>query len=65
VSEHLLELPALFLRNRLSLDDADLIAYCGVAILIVGIELLRSLDDLLEARVWHTVSVFNNDGFIH
>ena len=65
VTEDLLEIPALILRNWLSLDDADLVAYRGVAIFIVSIEFLRTLNDFLKAWVRHTVSILNYDGLIH
>ena len=65
VSEDLYEFPALLLRNRLGLDDADFIANSGFAFFIVGIELLGTLDNFLKAWVWDTVRVFYNDGFIH
>ena len=65
VGKNLYELPALLLGDGLGLDDADFVAYCGFVIFIVGVEFLGSFDDLLETWVWHTVGVFNDDGFIH
>ena len=50
MSKNLLEFPALLLRNGLGLDDADFIAYCGFAILIVGIEFLGPFNDLFETE---------------
>ena len=65
VSEDLLEFPALFLGDRLRLDDADFVANGGLAFFIVGVEFLGSLNDFFVARVRHTVDVFHDDGFIH
>lgn len=65
VAKNFLKLPALFLRNRTSLDNADFVTYSGFTLFIMSVELLRALDDLFETWVRHTVGVFNNDGLIH
>ena len=65
VAEHLGEAPALEFRNRPGLFDADLVADRSLALFVVGVELLRALDDLLEFGVRHASDELHHDGFVH
>ena len=65
VSKHFLQLPALHLGKWAALDDADFVPFCCFGVLIVCVELLRTLDDFLETWVWNTGGGFDDDGLVH
>ncbi len=65
VRQHLGEAPALEFRYRTSLLDADLVPDRGFALLVMRVELLGTLDDLLELRVGHARDKLHHDGFVH
>src|SRR5918994_6945037 len=57
--------PALRLRERTRLDDADNIPRLGLVLLVVRVELLRAANDLLVARVrLHDVDA-DDDRLVH
>src|SRR5215213_1287902 len=63
--EHFDEVPALALRQRARLPDADPIADAGVVQLVVGEELLGPLHGLRIAGVAHPVDDADDDGLLH
>lgn len=65
MTQNLNEFPALQLRDRASFADADLITDSSLTLFVVGVEFLRTLDDFLKFRVWHTGRVFDHNGLIH
>src|SRR6185503_748975 len=63
--EDLSEPPALRLRQRARLDDADDVAGLRLVLLVVGVELLRAPDDLLVLRVRLDRIDANDDRLVH
>src|SRR5262245_8707792 len=63
--EDLREPPALRLRERTRLDDADDVAGLRLVLLVVGVELLRAADHLLVLRVRLDRVDANDDRLVH
>src|SRR5919108_5443049 len=63
--KHLGEAPLLRLRERAGLDDADDVAHLRLVALVVGVELRRTADDLLVARVRLDRVDLDDDRLVH
>lgn len=63
--EDLGEVPALELGEGAGLGDEDLVAFLGLALLVVGVELGGLADDLLEAGMRNAALNFDDDGLGH
>src|SRR3954469_15285422 len=59
------EAPALGLRQRPGLLDANAIALAGVVLLVVDVQLLGALQGLAVQRVAHAVDNLHHDGLVH
>ena len=57
--------PPLVLGQGAGLHDLDAVANATLVVLIMGLQLIGSLDDLLVQRMGHAVGDGDHDGLIH
>ena len=65
VGENLDKAPPFQFAQGTSFHDADTLPFLGFALLIMRVELGRTLDDLFELRVRHAADDFDHDGLVH
>ena len=65
VLEDLGEVPALEFGEGAGLGDEDLVAFLGLALLVVGVELGSLADDFLKEGMRNAALNFYNDGLGH